>query len=76
MVSTVSDILAQTSPFEQTEYVLFTDGVGRLMIYQLDSCGRIVSPPCFVEEKSKVQPGIVGLKPPAIAFGPGLNGFV
>jgi hypothetical protein len=50
-IRTVQQVLFSAGPYDGTEYVMFSDPVGRLLIYEVGEFGSIVRPPVFIEEK-------------------------
>jgi hypothetical protein len=50
-VRPVAEWMMMIDPSDPTEYVLSVDGMGQLMIHQLDLRGWAISPPAFVEQK-------------------------
>jgi hypothetical protein len=54
-IRTVEQVLFAADPSDPTEYAMFVDSVGRLMIYQLNETGYVMRPPVFIEEKISIN---------------------
>jgi hypothetical protein len=75
-VTTAGQIRLMADPSDTTEYVLGTDGSGRLVVYQLSLRGYAVFPPAFVEEKSSDQPVVTDPIRKRSDFAAGFHGFL
>jgi hypothetical protein len=76
-IATAGAILESIDPSDPTEYVMMSDGIGRLLIYRLDVSGRVIFPPVYVEEKTAEPRGtLAAILPQRRDFGPAIHGFV